>query len=96
VLIADFFMRVNSVTWSVVSGLYRNTLVIVLRNDGIRKNAGNTAIKSFGQFGSAGGHKGMARAEIRTDDLEELVDIQDEKRLLRWMIRRFEKRVVKN
>ncbi len=96
VLIADFFMRVHSVTWSVVSGLYNNTLVIVLRNDGVRKNAGNTAKKSFGQFGSAGGHKGMARAEIRTEDLKELVDIQDEKRLLHWVVRQLEKRVVKN
>jgi nanoRNase/pAp phosphatase (c-di-AMP/oligoRNAs hydrolase) len=44
VLIADFFMRVNTVTWSIVSGICDKKLTIIFRNDGIRKNAG---IKRF-------------------------------------------------
>ncbi len=92
VIIADFFMRLVSVTWSIVSGTYNKKLIVIFRNDGIRKNAGNVAKKSFGQFGSAGGHKNMARAEIILSDLAEQVDIRDEKKLLKWLINRVEKR----
>lgn len=92
VIIADFFMRIVSVTWSIVSGTYDKKLIVIFRNDGIRKNAGSVAKKGFGQFGSAGGHKNMARAEIALSDIAKQVDIQDEKKLLRWLINRVEKR----
>lgn len=95
VIIADFFMRIVSVTWSIVSGTYDKKLIVIFRNDGIRKNAGNVAKGSFGQFGSAGGHKNMARAEIALSDLTEQVDIRDEKKLLKWMINRVQKRAGK-
>jgi len=92
VIIADFFMRIVSVTWSIVSGTYDKKLIVIFRNDGIRKNAGRVAKKGFGQFGSAGGHKNMARAEIALSDIANQVDIQDEKKLLGWLINRVEKR----
>jgi nanoRNase/pAp phosphatase (c-di-AMP/oligoRNAs hydrolase) len=95
VIIADFFMRIVSVTWSIVSGTYDKKLIVIFRNDGIRKNAGNVAKKSFGQFGSAGGHKNMARAEFALADIAEQVDIRDEKKLLKWLINRVEKRTGK-
>jgi len=92
VVIADFFMRVNSVTWSIVSGIYDQKLIIILRNDGLRKNAGQTAQKSFGSMGSAGGHKGMARAEIQLDELKKKIDPENGKRLLNWIIRQIERK----
>ena len=95
VIIADFFMRIVSVTWSIVSGTYDKKLIVIFRNDGIRKNAGNVAKESFGQFGSAGGHMNMARAEIALSDLTQQVDSQNEKKLLRWLINRVEKRAGK-
>jgi len=95
VIIADFFMRIVSVSWSIVSGTYDKKLIVILRNDGIRKNAGNVAKESFGQFGSAGGHKNMARAEITLSDLTPQIDSKDEKKLLRWLINRVEKRAGK-
>ena len=95
VIIADFFMRINSVTWSIVSGSCDKKLVVIFRNDGIRRNAGKVAKESFGQFGSAGGHKNMARAEVALSDLKELVDYRDEKRFLRWFISRVERRAGK-
>jgi len=64
VQIADFFMQVYGMGWSFVSGVYEGTLVVIIRNDGYRKNAGKLASKAFGSFGSAGGHRGAARAEI--------------------------------
>jgi len=95
VIIADFFMRIVSVTWSIVSGTYDKKLIVIFRNDGIRKNAGNVAKESFGQFGSAGGHKNMARAEIALSDLVPQVDSKDDKKLLKWLINRVEKRAGK-
>ena len=90
VLIADFFMRFNLVTWSVVSGIHENKLIIVVRNDGSRKDAGKLLARKFSMFGSAGGHKSMARAEIFAEKLKGLVDIKSEKRLLKWIISQFE------
>ena len=92
VLVADFFMRVNPVTWSVVSGVCDGMLVLIFRNDGIRKNAGKVARTSFCQLGSAGGHKSMARAEIPVSGLACEVDIGDNRQLLQWIIDRIEKK----
>ncbi len=91
VLIADFFMRVSSVTWSIISGLYAHKLIIVFRNDGIRKDAGKVAKGSFGNIGSAGGHKNMARSEIPIADLQDHVDYENEQKLLKWVIHQIEK-----
>lgn len=92
VIIADFFMRVNPVKWSIVSGISNDTLVIIFRNDGIRKNAGRVAKQSFEHLGSAGGHKSMARAEIPLKDLMPVVDPEDDKRLAQWIIDQVEKK----
>jgi nanoRNase/pAp phosphatase (c-di-AMP/oligoRNAs hydrolase) len=92
VLIADFFMRINTVTWSIVSGICDKKLTIIFRNDGIRKNAGKVAKEGFGKLGNAGGHKNMARAEIALNDLKEHVDTRDDKKLLSWIIVRTARR----
>jgi nanoRNase/pAp phosphatase (c-di-AMP/oligoRNAs hydrolase) len=91
VLIADFFMRVASVTWSVVSGRCDKKLIVVIRNDGIRKNAGNLVKDSFRILGSAGGHKTMARAEIPIATLKKRIDTQDEEKIGLWVIRQIER-----
>ena len=93
VIIADFFMKVNFVRWSIISGICNKKLIVVFRNDGLRRNAGEVAKQSFGSIGSAGGHKNMARAEIPVADLEERVAYKDDKILLRWIINQIEKRV---
>jgi nanoRNase/pAp phosphatase (c-di-AMP/oligoRNAs hydrolase) len=95
VIIADFFMRIISVNWSIVSGICDKKLVVIFRNDGIRKNAGDVVQKSFGQFGSAGGHKNMARAEMALSDLPQQIDFRDDKKLLSWLINRVERRAGK-
>ena len=92
VLIADFFMRVNTVTWSIVSGICDKKLIIIFRNDGIRKNAGKVAKEGFGKLGNAGGHKNMARAEIALNDLKNHVDFRDDKKMQSWIIARTARR----
>ena len=91
VLIADFFMRIDSINWSIVSGIYEKKLIVIFRNDGLRRNAGNVAKLSFGHIGSAGGHKSMARSEISVTDIKELVACKDDK-LLTWIINQINKK----
>ncbi len=64
VIIADFFNRVDKIDWVIVSGIYGEKLVVIIRCDGYRKNAGKLAEKVLARFGSAGGHKEAARAEV--------------------------------
>lgn len=65
VIIADFFMRLAEATWSVVSGIYEEKLIVIFRNAGFRNDAGKLAQKFLGQWGGfAGGHRSAARAEI--------------------------------
>jgi nanoRNase/pAp phosphatase (c-di-AMP/oligoRNAs hydrolase) len=93
VVIADFFMRIHTVSWSIVSGICDKKLVIIMRNDGARKNAGRVAKEGFGGFGSAGGHKSMARAEISLADAKEpVIDYKDPSKVLNWIVHHTEKR----
>jgi nanoRNase/pAp phosphatase (c-di-AMP/oligoRNAs hydrolase) len=91
VSIADFFMRIHDIAWTVVSGIYQGRLVIIVRNDGIRKDAGKLLGEVFGELGQAGGHKAMARAEIPVKNLEGVVDYLDAGPLTRWVIKRLDK-----
>jgi nanoRNase/pAp phosphatase (c-di-AMP/oligoRNAs hydrolase) len=91
VLIADFFMRVDKATWSIVSGNYDKKLVVIFRYNGLQKHAGNIAKKAFGSIGSAGGHRSMARAEISVSEIKETVEVKDDKAVQQWVINRIEK-----
>ena len=70
VIMADFFLKMAEASWCIVSGIYGQKLVVVLRNAGFRLDAGRVAEKLFGRWGSAGGHKSAARAEIPVRHLE--------------------------
>jgi nanoRNase/pAp phosphatase (c-di-AMP/oligoRNAs hydrolase) len=70
VIIADFLMQVDGVTRAIISGVFENRLIVVLRSAGLRSNLGKLASLAFGSYGSAGGHKNMARAEIELDSLD--------------------------
>jgi nanoRNase/pAp phosphatase (c-di-AMP/oligoRNAs hydrolase) len=91
VQIADFVMRIDSVNWSIVSGVHQGKLVIIFRNDGIRKDAGNLAKNSFGRWGLAGGHKSAARAEVPLEAIASLVSTKDQKALASWIRLRIER-----
>jgi nanoRNase/pAp phosphatase (c-di-AMP/oligoRNAs hydrolase) len=96
VLVADFFLRIDTVHWTIVSGTCERKLVVIVRNDGIRKNAGNAVKDAFSALGSAGGHRTMARAEIPVAELSKTVEVRDEKKLLGWLISRFQKKAGKS
>lgn len=69
VLIADFLNKVYETSWVFVGGEYKRSLVIIIRCDGYKKNAGKMANKLFKDIGSAGGHREKARAEIPFSNL---------------------------
>jgi len=69
VIIADFLNHVDKFDWVLVSGIHGEKLVVIFRCDGYRKNAGKLAMKTFGEFGPAGGHKEAARAEVPLKNL---------------------------
>lgn len=69
VIIADFLNHVDKFEWAMVSGIYGEKLVVIIRCDGYRKNAGKLAQKTFGEYGPAGGHKEAARAEAPLKNL---------------------------
>ncbi len=91
VLIADFFLRVDNASWSIVSGKYNKKLVVIFRYSGFHKGAGALAKKVFGNVGTAGGHRSMARAEIPVSEMKELVDVKDDRSVQQWIIYLIEK-----
>jgi len=74
VIIADFFLKMAEITWSIVSGIYGQKLIVIFRNAGFRLDAGRIAQKLFSENGSAGGHKGAARAEIPIHEISQEID----------------------
>jgi len=95
VFLADFFLKMSSIVWCIVSGIYGNKLILIFRNDGLRRDAGKVAKESFGAIGSAGGHASVARAEIPLEALKDEVDYENDKKLLGWIIHHVEKRAGK-
>lgn len=70
VILADFFLRVHDVSWTVLGGIFHDMLVVIFRGDGVTRDMGKMAAALFGDYGSAGGHKGMARAEVPLKNLK--------------------------
>jgi nanoRNase/pAp phosphatase (c-di-AMP/oligoRNAs hydrolase) len=61
---ADFGLQAEGVEWSVVSGVVGASLHISVRNVGYVKSAGDVTRAAFGDLGSAGGHRTMAKAVL--------------------------------
>jgi nanoRNase/pAp phosphatase (c-di-AMP/oligoRNAs hydrolase) len=62
--VADFFLQLENVKWTVICGIVNDSLVVSVRNLGYSKNAGEFARRFFGEIGSAGGHRAMAKAVV--------------------------------
>ena len=59
---ADFLLQVEDVKWTIVSGIVGGQMIISVRNVGYSRNAGEFVKAKFGDIGSAGGHRAMAKA----------------------------------
>ena len=95
VQIADFFMRIEAVNRSMVAGLHDDKLIVIFRNDGIRKNAGQEAKAAFASLGSAGGHASAARAEIPLAALAQKIDLKETEKFKRWVRQRIDRRAAR-
>src|SRR5438094_804303 len=62
--VADFFLQVEDVKWTIVAGVVGDSLVVSVRNLGYTKNAGEFVRRYFSNIGSAGGHRAMAKAVV--------------------------------
>jgi nanoRNase/pAp phosphatase (c-di-AMP/oligoRNAs hydrolase) len=62
--VADFFLQLEDVKWTVVAGIVNDSLVVSVRNLGYTKNAGEFVRRFFADIGSAGGHRAMAKAVV--------------------------------
>jgi nanoRNase/pAp phosphatase (c-di-AMP/oligoRNAs hydrolase) len=62
--VADFFLQLEDVKWTVIAGIVNDTMVVSARNLGYTKNAGEFVRRFFSDLGSAGGHRAMAKAVV--------------------------------
>jgi nanoRNase/pAp phosphatase (c-di-AMP/oligoRNAs hydrolase) len=62
--VADFYLQLESVKWTIVSGIVNDSLIMSVRNLGYSRNAGEFVRKYFADIGSAGGHRAMAKAVV--------------------------------
>ncbi len=91
VVIADFFNHVHEIGWVFISGEYRDRLVIIIRCDGYRKDAGKLAQRVFGPLGFAGGHREKARAEVPLEKLNHNGNTFSTRSLIRILEKHFRK-----
>jgi hypothetical protein len=61
---ADFLLQVEGVKWAIVSGIVGGHVIISVRNLGYSRNAGEFVKANFGDIGSAGGHRALAKAVV--------------------------------
>lgn len=90
VIIADFFLKMAEAAWCIVSGVCGKKVVIIIRNAGFRLDAGKVAKRLYGKLGSAGGHKGAARAEIPLSAFED--EVGDSKKIRDYIVDQIKKR----
>jgi nanoRNase/pAp phosphatase (c-di-AMP/oligoRNAs hydrolase) len=61
---ADFFLQLEDVRWTIIAGIVGTTFIVSVRNLGYSRNAGEFVKRWFGDIGSAGGHRAMAKAVV--------------------------------
>jgi nanoRNase/pAp phosphatase (c-di-AMP/oligoRNAs hydrolase) len=61
---ADLLLQAEGTEWTVVSGTVGGELHVSVRNVGYVRGAGEVVRQAFGDLGSAGGHRAMAKAVI--------------------------------
>jgi nanoRNase/pAp phosphatase (c-di-AMP/oligoRNAs hydrolase) len=71
---ADLLLRMKEIRWVVCLGAYKNELILSVRTEDQRKNAGRLVQEIVGDLGTAGGHGMMAGGQVplREHDPERL------------------------
>jgi nanoRNase/pAp phosphatase (c-di-AMP/oligoRNAs hydrolase) len=69
--VADFYLQLENVQWSVISGVVNDTFIVSVRNLGYSRNAGDFVRRWFSDIGSAGGHRTMAKAVVPLEKFQQ-------------------------
>jgi nanoRNase/pAp phosphatase (c-di-AMP/oligoRNAs hydrolase) len=67
---AEFCLQVEGMESSVVSGIFGGNLIVCVRHAAQTRSAGELVRTAFGPYGSAGGHRSMAKAVMPLAVLE--------------------------
>src|SRR6476469_1502165 len=62
--VADFFLQLENVKWTVICGIVNDSLVVSVRNLGYSKNAGEFVRRFFADIGSGGGDRAIAKTLV--------------------------------
>ena len=62
--VADFYLQLENVKWTIIAGVVNDSLIMSVRNIGYSRNAGEFVRRFFADIGSAGGHRAMAKAVV--------------------------------
>ena len=91
--VADFFVKLSGISWVVTACRSKERITAVFRSDGLRKHAGKLAESLFGEYGTAGGHRTMARAELELGRLVAELRAPTDVAIEEWLLRRLATRI---
>jgi nanoRNase/pAp phosphatase (c-di-AMP/oligoRNAs hydrolase) len=77
---ADLFMKMAGVRWTIASGRHRDTLLLSVRTYDAKGHAGSLVQEAVGDRGSAGGHGTLAGGQVDVSQRseEDVAALQDE------------------
>ncbi len=84
--VADFYLQLEDVQWTVVSGVVNDQMVVSVRNLGYSRNAGDFVRRWFNDIGSAGGHRTMARAVVPLEAFQTKFGVHEGSRVNQRML----------
>jgi nanoRNase/pAp phosphatase (c-di-AMP/oligoRNAs hydrolase) len=84
--VADFFLQLENVKWTLVSGIVNGSFVMSVRNLGYSRNAGDFVRRYFVEIGSAGGHRSMAKAVVPLEAFKARFGEIDDRRMAEMII----------
>ncbi len=84
--VADFYLQLENVQWSIISGVVNDTFVVSVRNLGYSRNAGDFVRRWFNDIGSAGGHRTMAKAVVPLEAFQRKFGIHEGSRINQRML----------
>ncbi len=67
---ADFLLRIKSMTWSICLGSYQDLLYISVRSKNVHANAARLIRRAIPKSGTSGGHELIAGARIKIDRMD--------------------------
>ena len=79
--VADFYLQLEDVQWTVVSGVVNDQMIVSVRNFGYSRNAGDFVRRWFNDIGSAGGHRTMAKAVVPLEAFQRKFGVHEGSRI---------------